>query len=44
VKIITKDGAVTLKGPVHSDEEKLSVGAEAAGGADRVTNQLTVKP
>jgi hyperosmotically inducible periplasmic protein len=46
VKIITKDGAVTLKGPVHSDEEKESIGnmaAEAAGGADKVTNQLTVK-
>jgi hyperosmotically inducible protein len=46
VKIITKDGAVTLKGPVHSDAEKQSIGdkaAEAAGGADKVTNQLTVK-
>ncbi len=46
VKIITKDGAVTLKGPVHSDDEKQSIGAkaaEAAGGADKVTNQLTVK-
>ena len=46
VKIITKDGAVTLKGPVHSDDEKQNIGAkaaEAAGGADKVTNQLTVK-
>jgi hyperosmotically inducible protein len=46
VKIITKDGAVTLKGPVNSDEEKQSIAAkaaEAAGGADKVTNQLTVK-
>ena len=46
VKIITKDGAVTLKGPVRTDEEKQSIGAkavEAAGGADKVTNQLTVK-
>ena len=46
VKVITKDGAVTLKGPVHSDAEKQSIGdkaAEAAGGADKVTNQLTVK-
>ncbi len=46
VKIITRDGAVTLKGPVHSDAEKQSIGdkaAEAAGGADKVTNQLTVK-
>ena len=46
VKIITKDGAVTLKGPVHSDEEKQNIGviaADAAGGPDKVTNQLTVK-
>jgi hyperosmotically inducible protein len=46
VKIITKDGAVTLKGPVHTDEEKQSIGsiaAQAAGGPDKVTNQLTVK-
>jgi hyperosmotically inducible protein len=46
VKIITKDGAVTLKGPVHSDDEKQNIGAkaaDAAGGADKVTNQLTVK-
>jgi len=46
VKIIAKDGAVTLKGPVHSDAEKQSIGdkaAEVAGGADKVTNQLTVK-
>jgi hyperosmotically inducible protein len=46
VKIITKDGAVTLKGPVHTDEEKQNIGAlaaQAAGGTDKVTNQLTVK-
>jgi hyperosmotically inducible periplasmic protein len=46
IKIITKDGLVTLKGPVHSDEEKQSIGdkaAQAAGGADKITNQLTVK-
>ena len=46
VKIITRDGVVTLKGPVHTDEEKQNIGAiaaEAAGGPDKVTNQLTVK-
>jgi osmotically-inducible protein OsmY len=46
VKIITKDGSVTLKGPVHSEDEKQNIGAkaaDAAGGADKVTNQLTVK-
>ncbi len=46
VKIITKDGAVTLKGPVPSDDEKLkiaSLAADAAGGPDKITNQLMVK-
>jgi len=46
VKIIAKDGAVTLKGPVHTDEEKQNIGAlaaQVAGGPDKVTNQLTVK-
>ncbi|HEY0760366.1 MAG TPA: BON domain-containing protein [Acidisarcina sp.] len=45
VKIIALDGAVTLKGPVHSDEEKQNIGAKAAeiAGQDKVTNQLTVK-
>jgi hyperosmotically inducible protein len=46
VKIITKDGAVTLKGPVQTDDEKQAIGsiaANAAGGPDKVTNDLTVK-
>jgi hyperosmotically inducible periplasmic protein len=46
VKIITKDGMVTLKGPVHSEDEKSAIAskaAEVAGGPDKVTNQLTVK-
>jgi hyperosmotically inducible protein len=46
VKIITKDGSVTLKGPVHSEEEKQSIvskAAEIAGGPDKVTDQLSVK-
>jgi hyperosmotically inducible periplasmic protein len=46
VKIITQNGAVTLKGPVNSDEEKQTVASKAAevvGGPDKVTNQLTVK-
>jgi osmotically-inducible protein OsmY len=45
VKIITVDGAVTLKGPVQSDDEKQKVAAEAASvvSADKVTNELTVK-
>jgi len=45
VKIITKDGMVTLKGPVKSDDEKQKVVSDAAGvvSADKVVNQLTVK-
>ena len=45
VKIITKDGAVTLKGPVHSDDEKKNIEAKAGAvvGQDKVTDQLTVK-
>ena len=46
VKIITRNGAVTLKGPVHSEEEKNTIAAKAAEvvGQDKVMNQLTVKP
>ena len=47
VKIIAENGAVTLKGPVRSDEEKSAIeakAAEVAGGADKVTSQLEVKP
>ena len=46
VKIITKDGMVTLKGPVQSEDEKSAIAtkaAEVAGSPDKVTNQLTVK-
>ena len=45
VKIIAENGAVTLKGPVRSDEEKTAVEAKAAeiAGADKVTSQLEVK-
>ena len=46
VKVIAQNGMVTLKGPVLSDEEKNAVEAKAAevAGADKVTNQLEVKP
>jgi hyperosmotically inducible periplasmic protein len=45
VKIITRNGAVTLKGPVHSEEEKTAIASKAAEivGQDKVMNQLTVK-
>jgi hyperosmotically inducible protein len=46
VKIITSNGAVTLKGPVKSDDEKQQVATDAATivSADKITNELTVKP
>jgi hyperosmotically inducible periplasmic protein len=47
VKIISQNGMVTLKGPVRSEDEKKTVVAkavEAAGGTDKVVDQLSVKP
>jgi hyperosmotically inducible periplasmic protein len=45
VKIITVNGAVTLKGPVKSDDEKQKIAADAAAvvSTDKITNDLTVK-
>ena len=45
VKIIVRDGMVTLKGPVHTEDEKNAIGAKASeiAGADKVQNELTVK-
>ena len=45
VKVIAQSGQVTLKGPVHSEEERKSIESKAAevAGADKVTNQITVK-
>ena len=44
VKVISRDGMVTLKGPVRSDAEKSTVEAKAteAAGAGKVTNEITV--
>jgi hyperosmotically inducible protein len=46
VKIIAQDGAVTLKGPVKSDEEKQAIEAKAAeiAGAGKVNSELQVAP
>jgi osmotically-inducible protein OsmY len=46
VKVIARDGMVTLKGPVRSEEEKSTVEAKAieAAGAGKVTNELTIAP
>jgi len=45
VKIVTINGAVTLKGPVKSDDEKAKIAEIAASvvSADKVTNEITVK-
>jgi hyperosmotically inducible periplasmic protein len=45
VKIITANGAVTLRGPVNSEQEKTVIGkkAEAIAGSDKVDNELEVK-
>jgi osmotically-inducible protein OsmY len=47
VKIISQNGTVILKGPVHSDDEVKSIIAkatDAAGGPDKVVNEMSVKP
>lgn len=46
VKIITKDGRVTLKGPVRSQAEKTKVGrlASQAAGQAKVSNFLDIRP
>ena len=46
VKIIAQHGMVTLKGPVHSEEEKQTIAskaAEVAGSPEKVNNQLSIK-
>jgi len=45
VKVIAQNGMVTLKGPVHSDQEKQAIEAKAAevAGPGKVINQLEVK-
>ena len=46
IKIITRDGKVTLRGPVRSEDEKnnLQAKAVAVAGDASVTNQLEVAP
>ena len=45
VKIIAKGGKVTLKGPVHSEDEKQTIAnyAQKYAGAGNVVDELTVK-
>lgn len=43
VKVITRDGAVTLRGPVESAQERAAIEAIAReAGATRVDNQLEI--
>lgn len=46
VKVITRQGQVTLKGPVRSENEKRTVEAKATevAGQDKVTNDLVIEP
>lgn len=45
IKIITKDGMVTLRGPVRSDHEKTVIESKATSvaGASKVKNEIEVK-
>jgi osmotically-inducible protein OsmY len=46
VKIVSQNGVVTLKGPVHSDTEVTNLmrkATDAAGGSEKVVNELSVK-
>lgn len=46
IKVIAMDGSVTLKGPVRTDAEKMTVEAKAkeVAGADKVTSEISVVP
>jgi hyperosmotically inducible periplasmic protein len=45
VKIVTSNGAVTLRGPVKTEQEKIAIAnkAQAIAGPNKVDNQLEVK-
>ena len=46
VKIVSRNGMVTLKGPVRSEDEKKAVEAKATeiAGAGKVKSMISVKP
>jgi osmotically-inducible protein OsmY len=46
IKIVARDGKVTLKGPVRSEEEKSAIEAKATevAGAGNVVNEIQVAP
>lgn len=43
IKVIVQNGNVTLKGPVHTEEEKKTIESYASKVASTVDNQITVK-
>ena len=45
IKVITIDGKVTLRGPVHSEQEKGTIESitEKIAGKGKVTNELEIK-
>jgi len=46
IKIVTSNGMVTLKGPVHTEDEKKAIEAKATqvAGPGKVSNLISVKP
>lgn len=46
IKIISRDGKVTLRGPVRSEDEKAAIEAKASAiaGPNSVNNQLDIAP
>jgi hyperosmotically inducible protein len=47
LKVISQNGLVTLKGPVHSEDEKKAVMSKAiqvVGTRTKVSNQMSIKP
>ena len=45
IKVIAQDGVVTLKGPVHSEQEKQAIeakAAEVAGSADKIKSEIDI--
>lgn len=46
IKVIAQNGSVTLKGPVHSEEEKKAIEAKATevAGQRTVKNEISVVP
>ena len=47
IKIISEHGTVTLKGPVHSEDEKKAIMAKAqtvVGSVDKIRDEISVKP